>query len=241
MWLDRRCSVSSGATDERWDRHKILRRQISSRRRSETDGHFRQNTLCVRPSLPLQFESSIFIMDGGVSGECLDYGGKSKWLGKPLQCSVSRWSMGEMQLREVTGRREKHPKQHRVYLHCTSLGNGRRFLDRRCRLYVMLKCPLILFSPTLSGLSSGPRCSLSAPTPTPTRSPACPALFFFLFCLRTRSFPASLPPQLFMSTTWNRLKSVILNLSCLRSAFHFYFPSEIDGGLGRLSTLWLLM
>lgn len=202
MWLDRRCSVSSGATDERWDRHKILRRQISSRRWSETDGHFRQNTLCVRPSLPLQFESSIFIMDGGVSGECLDYGGKSKWLGKPLQCSVSRWSMGEMQLREVTGRREKHPKQHRVYLHCTSLGNGRRFLDRRCRLYVMLKCPLILFSPTLSGLSSGPRCSLSAPTPTPTRSPACPALFFFFFASELVLFLLLSP----LSYLWARLE-----------------------------------
>lgn len=28
-------------------------------------------------------------MDGGVSGECLDYGGKSKWSGKPLASSVS--------------------------------------------------------------------------------------------------------------------------------------------------------
>lgn len=66
--------------------------------------------LCVRPSLPLLFESSIFIMDGSVSGECLDYGGKSKWLGKPLASLVSSAEHG----RSAAGDRDRKQRETRA-------------------------------------------------------------------------------------------------------------------------------
>lgn len=61
--------------------------------------------------------------------------------------------------------------------------------------------------------------------PHPLSSLSCS---FFLFCLRTRSFPASLPPQLFMSTTWNRLQYLIKAWSLIWVAWevHFIFISH---------------
>ena len=90
--------------EERRDRHEILRGRIRSRGELEADGHFRKSALCVRPALPLLRESSIPVMDGGVPGECLDYGGESKWVGKPLASSLVS-SVEQKCNSEVTGSR----------------------------------------------------------------------------------------------------------------------------------------
>lgn len=60
----------------------------------------------MRPWLPLLFESSIFVMDGRISWECLDDGGKSKCLGKPLASLVSSVERGKKVQLRVTGSEE---------------------------------------------------------------------------------------------------------------------------------------
>ena len=101
------------------------------------------------------FESSIFVMDGGVSGECLDYGGKSKWSGGKATRILGKAAAAAWSERGGGDRKSgSAPPSNAILTRLPFfICNWRRFLERSRGDYVLPKCPQILISYLVSNLS----------------------------------------------------------------------------------------